>query len=318
MIENEAQFEARRRGRWSRLQALLDLAPSPVTPLSSPQEEAELGVLYRELCADLSRARTQRYSVELVDALERLCSRAHTLVHAASTERRPLPLKHFVLGVAPALRREWRFVGTASVLFGVPFVALMVLAMVSPDLAGLFVDAAAIRDMSASYNEAIRRTADENAQMTGFYVLNNVGIAFRALIGGLLLGAGSVYTLVFNGAVLGATLGWIVADGNGLRLFEFVVSHTAPELVGIVIAGAAGLRLGWCVVRPGDLTRAESLRQGAPVIVQLGLGAGLMIAFAALLEGWVSASGLPLIVKAMIGFGVALSMAGWFAWGGRR
>ena len=53
--------------------------------------------------------------------------------------------------------------------------------------------------------------------MAGFYVWNNVGIAFRCFATGALFGLGSVFYLVYNGLVLGTIEGHLWARGMAGR-----------------------------------------------------------------------------------------------------
>jgi uncharacterized membrane protein SpoIIM required for sporulation len=73
------------------------------------------------------------------------------------------------------------------------------------------------------------------------------------------------------------------------------------ELSAVVVAGAAGLRLGWAVIDPGELTRWEALtiagRRAGSVLV--GLVAAFLIA--ALIEGFVSGRPWPTSVRVIIG-----------------
>jgi uncharacterized membrane protein SpoIIM required for sporulation len=137
--------------------------------------------------------------------------------------------------------------------------------------------------------------------MAGFYVRNNVGIAFRCFALGIFLGLGTVYVLVYNGIALGTFAGYVIAQGHGERFLSFVVSHGSFELTAIVISGAAGLILGHALVNPGRLSRSQAIRRRGLVAVQLVLGAGAMLGVAALIEAFWSPSPLPPLAKYIVG-----------------
>jgi uncharacterized membrane protein SpoIIM required for sporulation len=152
--------------------------------------------------------------------------------------------------------------------------------------------------------------------MAGFYVYNNVGIAFRCFATGVLFGLGSVFFLVFNGLQIGAVAGLLTASGRGFNLLTFVATHGAFELTAIVIAGTAGLVMGYALVDTGGRRRFDSLRAKARDIVQMVMGAALMLLLAALIEGFWSPSSLPPSVKLSVAaalyllVGVYLARAG--------
>ena len=56
--------------------------------------------------------------------------------------------------------------------------------------------------------------------MAGFYIYNNVGIAFRTFASGILLGVGSVLILVCNGLFLGGMAAHIANAGHADVLFH--------------------------------------------------------------------------------------------------
>jgi len=105
------------------------------------------------------------------------------------------------------------------------------------------------------------------------------------------------------------------------HFFEFTCAHGPFELTGIACAGAAGLRLGWGLVDCGGLTRAESLRAAATRAVPMLAAGATMVALAAPIEGFVSPSSLPLLVKMLIGVLCALAVVvylGLLGWRGAR
>ena len=133
--------------------------------------------------------------------------------------------------------------------------------------------------------------------MTGFYVWNNIGIAFRCFATGVLFGLGSVFFLVYNGLTIGAVAGLVTAAGHGKNLLTFTCTHGAFELTAIVISATAGMVMGYALVDTRGRTRFGSLRARGRDIVYLVMGAALMLAVAALIEGFWSPSGVPARVK---------------------
>ena len=154
--------------------------------------------------------------------------------------------------------------------------------------------------------------------MAGFYVQNNVGIAFRCFATGALAGLGSIFFLVYNGLIIGATFGYLGNVGLGGNLLEFTSGHSAWELTGICLSGAAGLRLGWAMIVTDGRTFVGSLRRAAPELYRLILGTAVLLLVAAAIEGFWSASPVPRPVK--YGFGVVqwFIVGGWLYFGGRR
>ncbi len=141
------------------------------------------------------------------------------------------------------------------------------------------------------------RDAGTDTGMAGFYVYNNVGIAFRCFATGIFFGAGSLFFLVYNGVVTGTAVGYVMTAGYGGNIWTFMCSHAPFELTAIVIAGGAGLQMGYALVATGGLTRVGSLRRAAPAIARQILGAAVMLLIAAMVEGFWSPSSLPPPVK---------------------
>jgi uncharacterized membrane protein SpoIIM required for sporulation len=141
------------------------------------------------------------------------------------------------------------------------------------------------------------RAAGVDAGMAGFYVYNNVGIAFRCFATGILFGAGSLFFLIYNGLVIGTVTGYVLQAGHGGNILTFMSGHAPFELTAIIISGAAGLRMGYALIATEGVTRFASLRRAAPEIAQLVVGAALMLLVAAGIEAFWSPSSIPAQVK---------------------
>src|SRR4029450_13764623 len=118
------------------------------------------------------------------------------------------------------------------------------------------------------------RTADTDWMMFGFYISHNIGIAFQCFAGGLFAGLGSIFFLLFNGAIFGAIAGYLTERGLGATFYSFVVTHSAFELTAIVLSGAAGLRIGHAVLAPKRQKRVQALVTAAPesIVIVYGFG----------------------------------------------
>jgi uncharacterized membrane protein SpoIIM required for sporulation len=196
----------------------------------------------------------------------------------------------------PAMvRRHSTYVALAIALFVVPTITLGVAVYLHPDLILSVVDrrtAAVFEQMYSPEVRAIGRPRDvaSDWMMFGFYIKNNIGIAFQCYATGLVFGLGSLFFLVSNGAFGGAVAGYVASLGFGGTFFPFVATHSAFELTAIVLCGAAGLRVGRSVLLPGQLTRTAALELAARETSVIVFGAAVMLLIAAVIEAfWSSA-----------------------------
>jgi len=124
--------------------------------------------------------------------------------------------------------------------------------------------------------------------------------------------------LVFNGLMIGSVAGHLQAVGHGDPFWRFVCGHGAPELTAIVIAGAAGLRIGLDLVAPGRRRRVDALIEAGRVGAKLCLGVFAMLVFAAFVEAfWSSIAWMPAAIKYSVAAVLWSLTLLWLALGGR-
>jgi uncharacterized membrane protein SpoIIM required for sporulation len=162
------------------------------------------------------------------------------------------------------------------------------------------------------------RPVDSDVLMFGYYIRNNIGIAFRTFASGILGGVGSVFFLVYNGLVIGAVMGHIVQMDYGGRFFPFAVGHGAFELTAIVLAGAAGLRMGLALLSPGRTSRGRALLLAGRTSVRMLYGAAGMLVVAAFLEAFWSPMPQPAATKYGVGAILWLTVFSYLLLGGRQ
>ncbi|MCP4787947.1 MAG: stage II sporulation protein M [Fuerstiella sp.] len=303
---NRERFIRQRRDDWQQFETLLNGMKKRRLTQWSGNDITRLSGLYRSVCYDLSLVQSREWGARLEQYLNDLVAQGHNCLYRSPPGSLDTALKFLSIGFPRLLRVRRHFFFVSLALFAVPFLIAMVIAAIDPVMAERIIDKTQMEQAGESYSQDLYREidasfAEERSYMTGFYVWNNVGIAFRCFALGAFFGIGTVVTLLFNGIMLGAVTGYIINQGFADNFFSFAISHGSFELTAIVISGAAGLLLGWGMVHPGELSRRESLRVHGLDAIKLASGAGFMLVIAALIEGYFSPMALPHSLKYAVG-----------------
>jgi uncharacterized membrane protein SpoIIM required for sporulation len=256
-----------------------------------------LGDLYRSAAADLALARRRWPGDPVVRRLEALVDRARQSVYDSSGRRGSLVTFFGRTYWSLVLERPAPLVVAAGLLF-LPAVGGLVWALSDPvAAAGMVPGGGAIDPTGGDLGLPVAQQASLAAQI----FTNNIQVTFLAFAGGILLGLGTAAVLLFNGLLLGAVGGLAVEGGSGSAFFELVVAHGVLELSCIVVAAAAGLRIGWALVEPGQARRSESLREESQGAAQIILGTMPWLILAGLVEGFVTPAGYGIVPNTLVG-----------------
>lgn len=278
---------------------------------------------YLLLCQHLALAKERLYDPALVERLNKLVLLLYRELYRYRSESR--------LNIYAFLRREFplaiyhhrRFILVALLVFMLPALIAGTWIYFDDDAVYSVIDAPQVRQVEQMYDPAARklgreREAETDIYMFGFYIKNNIGVAFRCFAGGLLLGIGSLLMLFFNGLFIGSVAGHLTRLDYVDTFYPFVVGHSAFELTAIVFSGAAGLRLGYALLNPGQLSRRDSLRLAGREVIPMLYGIVLMLIVAAFIEAfWSSNASLPIAVKYSVG-AVMWILVLWYSFSGRR
>lgn len=297
------QFEDENNHRWQRLEEVIDAVET-----RKPHEDIErLPTLFRQICHDLSVAQHRLYDAAVVDRLNRLAISGYRTLErriSGGWER----FAHLVVRDFPeAVRSEKKLFWFNTLLFWCPFLFFAIWTPFDPEWAMRLLGPEGMVSMESMYGshtspeDYMREEFGSNFMMFAFYIYNNVGIDLRTFAGGLLAGVGTLFIVLFNGAHIGAATGYVHHACNPQTFYSFVAGHSAPELMGIVISGMAGMRLGLSLIHPGPHDRRTALVLGGRRSVLLLLGACVLTSFAAVIEGFWSANPMPPWIKYTFG-----------------
>jgi uncharacterized membrane protein SpoIIM required for sporulation len=282
-------FETSNEAQWSELEKAVGRTDKALDP-------ERFLFLYRTACEHLALAQARGFPAPLVSRLSAVTARAHQIVYR-QTDLGLGRIGRTLMHTFPAMVRAHRwYVLVAALVLMVPAFALGYAVAHRPDLILSMADSSTAEEFGRMYdpaNPAIGRLRDAgtNWMMFGFYIANNIGIAFQCYVSGILFGVGSLYYLAFNGAFGGAVAGYVTSIGYARTFFPFIATHSAFEVTAIVLSGAAGLRIGHAVLLPGRLLRAASLQLAARETSVIIFGSAVMLVVAAAIEAfWSSAA----------------------------
>lgn len=296
------RFEAEYGPSWDAFAEQLALARA-----GKPVDGALLAARYRRVCENLALAQSRAYPIHLVARLEGLAQDAHQLIYRRQDYGLHRLGRLLRVDLPRAVRAQAGCVMLALLLFALPLVLSFALSLAGPDFPLRLLDAGQLRNYESMYADGKAslgrlRDADGDWQMFGFYIFHNIGIGFRCFGAGILAGVGSAFVLLYNGLVFGAVTGHLTRVDLGHNLWPFVATHSAFELTGVVLSGAAGLRMGLGWLAPGRMARLEALRAAALAAVPLVYAAFFLLLVAAAFEAfWSSAAWIAPPVK----YGVA-------------
>ncbi|HEX7091759.1 MAG TPA: stage II sporulation protein M [Longimicrobiales bacterium] len=300
---------------WAEYRALVERARRRGLNRLPERDVSRFAALYREVAADLARARTYRGSAALLFSLERWVGAGHNLLYRPARRSWALLRAWLVAGFPALVRLRWRPIALAAALLYLPAVLAFTAVRERPERARSLVPPTLI----ARAEEAPSRDARGQGYVevpevfmpvvaTGI-ISNNVQVTFAAFAGGILLGLGAAAILVFNGVLLGAAAALFANQGVSLYFWSFVLPHGGIELTAICIAGGAGLWLGSAIPLPGRRTRREALVLRGREAVSLLFGTVVLLCIAGTIEGFISPAPLPRAFKLIFALAVAALLA---------
>lgn len=297
------------RNEWQRLEDLLELMKISGLRGLSRMEVREFGELYRRAASDLAIARAETRDPSLVGYLNSLVIRAHGHIYRAESEGGGIIRRFFARDLPQTFRRNWKFLAFAFAIFAGFAIFGFIATWIDPDFTH-FVALSGITDQIRSGNRWWLNLNEANQIGATQIMTNNILVMIRAFALGAFFAVGAVYVLAFEGARLGSVFGagYKIDPAFANDLASFVVGHGVVELSCIFFCAGAGIMIGYSLIAPGDLTRAQAAKKSGMEAARIVVGCACFLVVAGTIEGFISPSALPAPVKIATGVftGIAL------------
>ena len=270
---------------------------------------------YREVAADLARARTYQVDPRVITYLERVVTAGHNALYRVRGKPRT-PLAYYILRDFPAAVVEsWQYVLLAFLLFAIPAAVGYRMIRDRPALAEEIVSPVMVaRAEEAAENQVEGRgyaqaSKEDRPVAAALIMSNNINVSFGTFVGGLTGGLLTAWLLFVNGMMLGLVIG-LFQNYHALNyLMTFVAGHGVLELTAIFISAGAGFRLAKALIAPGDRTRRDALVLERHIAARMIGAVVTLLVIAGTIEGLLSASDAPAVWK----YGVSASTTLWLA-----
>ncbi len=297
-------YVATHRGDWQRLDELLRRGGGGRSHRTGAEVD-ELVELYQRVATHLSVVRSASPDPALVGRLSSLVARARSDVTGTRTPAWRELARFFAVVYPAALYRSrhwWAAVGVAFCLTGL-VVGWWVAA--NPDVQATIAAPDQIRALVEEDFESYYSSAPAGS-FAARVATNNAWVSALALALGVLLLP--VVVILWQNALNVGIAGGLMASGGRLDLFfGLILPHGLLELTCVFVAAGAGLRLGWAWVDPGPRTRSRALAEEGQAAGALALGLAATLFLSAIVEAFVTPSGLP--TWARVGIGAVVWLA---------
>lgn len=288
-------FVLAHRPTWDRLDALVKRRRR-----LSGAEVDELVDLYQQVSTHLSLVRSASSDSVLVGRLSGLVARARAAVTGAHAPLWREFIRFWTVSFPVVAYRSWRWWLGSAVAFYAVAAVIGVWVAASPEVQSVIgtpsdIDQLVNNDFASYYSE----------NPAGSFALrvwvNNSWVAAQCIAFAILLGLPIPYILFQNAANLGLTAGLMFNAGKGDIFLGLLTPHGLLEVTAVLLAGAAGMRLGWMVIAPGDRPRGQVLAEQGRAVVSVAVGLAVVLLVSGLIEALVTPSPLPTFVRIAIG-----------------
>lgn len=266
----------------------------------SGREADELVHLYRQVATHLSLLRSRAPEPALVSELSVILVKARARIASPHDLTWGSVARFFTHTMPAALYRvRWWSLAVSAGSLAVALLCGFFLAA-NPTLLNQVVPLELQREY-AQEAFAAYYTDFPSLSFTAQVWTNNATIAALCIATGI-TGIWPLQVLFSNSLNVGVMAAVMHAQGADAVFWTLILPHGMLELSAVFVAGAAGMRLFWAWLVPGQRTRAKALAQEGRTTVVIVAALTITLFVSGIIEGYVTGYGLPVWLKLTVGF----------------
>lgn len=312
MIINIPKFIREEQHFWSELEDILKSIDRDNSRKMDIKEVRRFHYLYQRASADLGKIMTFSSQTEIRSYLEALVAKAYCEIHETRRYSESFsPVQWFLEKFPRTFRAHIKafYLAVAITLVGALFGGLAI--TLDPDAKAVLMPFSHLlvnpsERVDKEENATSDRLAGHKATFSSSLMTHNTKVAILCMALGISMGIGTVLVIFTNGVMLGAVVIDYILAGESVFLMGWLLPHGVIEIPAILLAGQAGFLLADAIIGKGSiLSLRERLESVTKDIVTIIAGAGVLLVWAGIIEGFFSQYHEPIIpYNVKIGFGV--------------
>ena len=305
----ETKFIEQNQQKWSEYEQMLQ---------TGHRDPEKLNDLFVQITDDLSYARTFYPNRSVKVYLNHMAQRIFHHIYKGKRFPASRLVKFWTDQLPQVMWESRRAMQLSLALFVLAFSIGVLSSIINPDFARVILGNEYV-DMTLANIEkgdpmAVYKQS-ESFGMTAGIAANNLFVALKTAIFGVLASIGTAFMMIYNGIMVGAFQYFFIERGLFWPSFLTIWIHGTLEISAIIIAGGAGMTAGSGLLFPGTFSRTQafqiSMRRGLKIFI----GIVPVIILAAFFEGFLTRfTETPDVLR---GFFILASLAfilGYFVW----
>ncbi|OBF12298.1 stage II sporulation protein M [Mycobacterium sp. ACS4331] len=280
-------------------------------------EVDELVDLYQRVSTHLSMLRSSSTDSALIGRLSTLVARARSAVTGAHAPLWSEFIRFWTVSFPVVAYRSWRWWLGSAIAFFVVATAIGLWVANNPEVQATIGTPSEIAQMVDHDFESYYSENPAGSFALRVWV-NNAWVAAQCIGFAVVLGLPIPYVLFQNALNVGVAGGLMFAAGKGGLFLGLLTPHGLLELTAVFLAAAAGMRLGWSVIAPGDRPRGQVLAEQGRAVVSVAVGLVVVLLISGLIEALVTPAPFPTWVRITIGVLAEVAFLAYIIHFGRR
>lgn len=246
---------------------------------------------YTAVCADLAFAYTHYPSSRITLYLNNLASVLHNAIYRNKREKRSRIITFWTREVPATMYAERRNLLAALLIFLFGATVGVVSQLIDPDFCRIILGDQYVDMTLDNIAKGTPMAVYDGGNATDMFLgitINNIGVAFRTFVVGLVSSLLTVVMLFYNSVMVGCFETFFAQQGLLGEASLAIFLHGTLEISSIVVAGAAGLAIGNSWLFPGTYSRFYAFRQGAKRGLKIVVGTVPLFIIAGFVEGYVT------------------------------